>query len=62
MDGVKLDQMTPGSVREVSSTIGSWLIVEGYADPEMRRPRDDDQPDPFEVRGVAQDRRRKHGT
>jgi hypothetical protein len=59
MDGVKLDQMKPGSVREVSSAIGSWLIVEGYADPEMRKPLDDDHPDRFEVRGVAEERRRK---
>ena len=37
LDGVRLDDMKPGAVREVSSSIGSWLIAERYADPEMRR-------------------------
>ena len=36
IDGVRLDDMQPGSVREVSSSIGSWLIAERYAEPEMR--------------------------
>jgi hypothetical protein len=36
LDGVRLDGMTPGSVREVSSSIGAWLIAERYAEPEMR--------------------------
>jgi hypothetical protein len=36
VDGVKLDGLTPGSIREVSSTIGLWLVAEGYAVPEMR--------------------------
>lgn len=36
MDGVRLDDMRPGSVREVSPSIGSWLIAERYAEPEMR--------------------------
>jgi hypothetical protein len=29
--------MKPGVVREVSPSIGAWLIVERYAEPEMRR-------------------------
>ena len=37
MDGVRLDDMQPGDVREVSPSIGSWLIAEGCAEPEMRR-------------------------
>jgi hypothetical protein len=37
IDGVRLDRMIPGSVREVSSTMAAWLIAEGYAVPEMRR-------------------------
>jgi hypothetical protein len=37
VDGVSLDRMVPGSVREVSSTMAAWLIAEGYAVPEMRR-------------------------
>jgi hypothetical protein len=43
MDGVNLDRLQPGTVREVSAAIASWLIVEGYAEPEMRR-----QPEPEE--------------
>ncbi len=37
LDGVRLDSMRPGAVREVSSSIGAWLIAERYAVPEMRR-------------------------
>ena len=37
LDGVRLDNMRPGAVREVSSSIGSWLITERCAEPEMRR-------------------------
>jgi hypothetical protein len=37
LDGVRLDSMRPGVVREVSPSIGAWLIVERYAVPEMRR-------------------------
>jgi hypothetical protein len=36
MDGVKLDRLAPGSVRDVSPSIAAWLIAEGYAAPEMR--------------------------
>lgn len=36
IDGVKLSTLTPGSVRDVSSTLGLWLIAQGYAQPEMR--------------------------
>jgi 5,10-methenyltetrahydromethanopterin hydrogenase len=39
VDGVNLTKYTPGTVREVSSSIGSWLIAEGYAEPEMRTSR-----------------------
>jgi hypothetical protein len=37
LDGVRLDDMTPGAVREVSPSIGAWLIAERYAEPEMRK-------------------------
>jgi hypothetical protein len=37
LDGVRLDDMTPGSVREVSPSIGAWLVAERCAEPEMRR-------------------------
>ena len=39
VDGVRVDDMKPGSVREVSSSIGAWLIAERFAVPEMRRDR-----------------------
>jgi hypothetical protein len=62
VDGVSLDRMLPGSVREVSSTLAAWLIAEGYAEPEMRRDaRDETQ----EFAGVqppltlARDQRRR---
>ncbi len=36
LDGVPLDRLAAGTVREVSPEIGVWLISEGYAEPEMR--------------------------
>ena len=44
MDGVNLDCLAPGIVRDVSPSIGSWLVAEGYAEPEMRRTERDDLP------------------
>ena len=37
LDGVRLDTFKPGTVRDVSPILGSWLIAERYAVPEMRR-------------------------
>ena len=37
LDGVRLDDMEPGTVREVSPSIGAWLVVERCAEPEMRQ-------------------------
>jgi hypothetical protein len=37
VDGIRVNDMEPGSVREVSSSIAAWLIAERYAVPEMRR-------------------------
>ena len=37
VDGVRVDDMMPGTVRDVSASIGAWLIAEGFAEPEMRR-------------------------
>ena len=37
LDGVRLDDMRPGTIREVSPNIGAWLVTEQYAYPEMRR-------------------------
>ena len=36
MDGVQLDHLTPGRVCDVSPSLGSWLIAQGYAELEMR--------------------------
>ena len=38
MDGVQLDRLTPGRVCDVSSSLGSWLLAERYAELEMRSP------------------------
>lgn len=43
IEGVSLDTLRLGTVCDVSATIGSWLIVQGYAYPEMRRTPEDDQ-------------------
>jgi len=41
VDGVNLDRLAPGVVRDVSPSLASWLVAEGYAEPEMRnRERD----------------------
>jgi hypothetical protein len=37
VDGIHLDGLSRGTVREVSPNIGSWLILQGYAEPEMRQ-------------------------
>jgi hypothetical protein len=36
LDGIRLADMRPGAVREVSASIGAWLVAERYAVPEMR--------------------------
>jgi hypothetical protein len=59
LDGVRLDNFARGDVREVSPSIGSWLIAEGYAVPEMRQtgPREDQEFSGIKFRDVAHDRR-----
>jgi hypothetical protein len=37
IDGVSLESLLPGAVRDLSPTLGSWLIAEEYADSEMRQ-------------------------
>ena len=41
IEGVDLNRMSPGSVFDVSATVGTWLVVQGYASPEMRRSDED---------------------
>lgn len=36
LDGVRLDGFVVGMIRDVSTSIGSWLVAQGYADLEMR--------------------------
>jgi hypothetical protein len=43
VDGVRLDRFAPGTVRDVSASVGSWLIAERYAEPEMRRTNPDEE-------------------
>ena len=59
VDGVHLDGMARGMVREVSPSIGSWLILQGYAEPEMRQSSREENQDLSggRVRDTAHDRR-----
>jgi hypothetical protein len=62
VDGVHLDGMARGTVREVSPSIGSWLITQGYAEPEMRQTSREENQDLSgfrRVRDTAHDRRRR---
>jgi hypothetical protein len=63
IDGVKLEFLLPGSVRDVSPNVGAWLMAEGYAELEMRAPDDvREQRTSFgatKTRSHAPDRRRK---
>jgi hypothetical protein len=36
VDGIPLGIFVPGTVRNVSSSLGLWLIAQGYAQAEMR--------------------------
>jgi len=58
LDGVRLDDMKPGVVREVSPSIGAWLIAERYAEPEMRRDIRAHEEDFLSDRDTACDRSR----
>jgi hypothetical protein len=59
IEGVKLDTLRPGSVCDVSAALGTWLIVQGYAVPEMRRTVEDGALERRRTRGELPDRRRK---
>jgi hypothetical protein len=65
LDGIRLDSLKPGTVREVSSSIAAWLIAERYAVPEMRHDADNDDERLFgghEPRGTANDGPRRRST
>jgi hypothetical protein len=59
IEGVSLDTLRPGSVCDVSASIGSWLIVQGYAYPEMRWTPEDDEIAARPPKNDLPDRRRK---
>jgi hypothetical protein len=65
LDGVQVGTLKAGTIREVSSSIGSWLIAEGYAEPEMRqspRVEDLDYAGPKLSRDSAADHPRRRAT
>ena len=65
LDGVRLDSMKPGTVREVSASIGAWLIAERYAVPEMRRQDENEEERLFggnETRAAATDGPRRRSS
>ncbi|PYR37166.1 MAG: hypothetical protein DMF93_18415 [Acidobacteria bacterium] len=52
LDGVRLDQLRPGAVRDVSSGLATWLVAERYADVEMRQDVRNDAEDFSEVKDI----------
>jgi hypothetical protein len=60
VDGVQLDGLKPGTVREISATLASWLIAERYAVPEMRRDVGSESAEDFS--GVMRETRRQDST
>jgi hypothetical protein len=58
IDGVRLDTLKAGTVREVSSTFGFWLVAQGYAVPEMRH--DPGSAAPADLRAFIEKRRNRH--
>jgi hypothetical protein len=50
LDGVPLDRLRPGSVRDVAPVLGTWLVAERYADVEMRQDVRSDAEDFSEVK------------
>ena len=65
VDGIHLDGLSRGTVREVSPSIGSWLIIQGYAEPEMRqssREENQDLSGGSRIRDTAHDRPHRRST
>ena len=60
-----LDGLARGNVREVSSSVGSWLIAQGYAEPEMRQQSGEENQDLAGIRrprDMAHDRPHRRST
>jgi hypothetical protein len=65
LDGVRLGGMRAGTIREVSSSIGWWLIAQRYAELEMRHEVDHETADysgAKEARAIANDSPRRRST
>ena len=41
IDGVRLDGLSRGMVKDIAGSLAAWLIAEGYADVEMRANREE---------------------
>jgi len=52
LDGVPLDRLQPGAVRDVSAGLGTWLVAERYADVEMRQDVRSDAEDFSDVKDI----------
>jgi hypothetical protein len=52
LDGVRLDRLRPGAVREVPTVLAEWLVAERYADVEMRQGARIHEEDFYDVRGT----------
>jgi hypothetical protein len=59
IEGVSLDTLRLGAVCDVSASIGSWLIVQGYAYPEMRKTPEDDGSEFPQLKSAQPERRRR---
>ena len=64
LDGLRLDVFKPGTVRDVSPILGTWLVAERYAEPEMRRSVQDHEEDfstvpDIHTRDMAEDHPRR---
>jgi hypothetical protein len=65
VDGVQVDALARGTVKEVSPSIGSWLVVQGYAEPEMRQSSREENQDLSGIRRIrdsAEDRPHRRST
>jgi len=60
IDGIPLENLVPGAVKDVSTSLGTWLVAQGYAELEMRSVSADSFQDAFSsLSGMPNDRRRQ---
>jgi hypothetical protein len=59
LEGVSLDTLRPGTVCDVSALVGSWLILQGYAYPEMRQTPENKQMETRSSTRNPEERRRR---